>query len=37
VTIRAGTGNNISPSFRWSWAMPGGTGADFYRENRLVE
>lgn len=33
LMIRAGTGNNISPSFYWSWAMPGGTGADFYREN----
>lgn len=33
LTIRAGTGNNIEPSFYWSWAMPGGTGADFYSEN----
>jgi hypothetical protein len=33
MTIRAGTGNNVSPSFYWSWAMPGGTGASFYRDN----
>lgn len=33
LMIRAGTGNNVSPSFYWSWAMPGGTGADYYREN----
>lgn len=33
LTIRAGTGNNVAPSFYWSWAMPGGTGGDFYRDN----
>ena len=33
LMIRAGTGNNVAPSFYWSWAMPGGTGADFYEEN----
>ena len=33
LMIRAGTGNNVSPSFYWSWAMPGGTGASYYREN----
>jgi hypothetical protein len=33
LTIRAGTGNNVAPSFYWSWAMPGGTGGDWYREN----
>jgi Flp pilus assembly protein TadG len=33
LTIRAGTGNNIAPSFYFSWAMPGGTGGDWYREN----
>jgi hypothetical protein len=33
LTIRAGTGNNISPSMYWSWKMPGGTGADYYRDN----
>jgi Flp pilus assembly protein TadG len=33
LTIRAGTGNNVSPSFYFSWAMEGGTGADWYKEN----
>ncbi len=33
LTIRAGTGNNIEPTMYWSWDMPGGTGADFYRDN----
>jgi hypothetical protein len=33
LMIRAGTGNNVSPSFYWSWAMPGGTGASFYEDN----
>jgi hypothetical protein len=33
MMIRAGTGNNIEPSFYFSWAMPGGTGGDWYREN----
>jgi Putative Flp pilus-assembly TadE/G-like len=33
MMIRAGTGNNIFPSMYYSWSMPGGTGADFYREN----
>ena len=33
LMIRAGAGNNVAPSFYWSWAMPGGVGADFYREN----
>ena len=36
LTLRAGTGNNIAPSFYYSWAMPGAdgeTGADWYREN----
>lgn len=33
LTIRAGTGNEVSPSFYLSWAMPGGTGASFYEEN----
>jgi Flp pilus assembly protein TadG len=32
-TIRTGTGTNVEPSFYWSWAMPGGTGGDWYREN----
>jgi hypothetical protein len=31
--LRAGTGNNIEPSFYYSWKMPGDTGGDFYRDN----
>jgi hypothetical protein len=33
LMIRAGTGNNVAPSFYFSWSMPGGTGGDWYREN----
>jgi hypothetical protein len=33
MILRAGTGNNIEPSFYFSWKMPGGTGGDFYRDN----
>ena len=37
LTIRAGSGSQIAPSFYWSWAMPGAptgvTGGDWYREN----
>ena len=33
LTLRAGTGDNINPSFYYSWKMPGDTGGDFYREN----
>ena len=33
LMIRAGTGNNVAPSFYWSWAMPGGTGGNWYSEN----
>ena len=36
LTIRAGTGNNIVPTFYYSWSMPGDNGdigGDFYREN----
>jgi Flp pilus assembly protein TadG len=33
LTLRAGNGHNIEPSMYFSWKMPGGTGADFYREN----
>src|SRR5438874_2817216 len=33
LVIRAGTGNNIEPSSYFSWKMPGGTGASFYRDN----
>jgi Flp pilus assembly protein TadG len=33
LVLRAGTGDNINPSFYFSWKMPGDTGGDFYREN----
>jgi Flp pilus assembly protein TadG len=33
LVLRAGTGDNINPSFYYSWKMPGDTGGDFYREN----
>jgi Flp pilus assembly protein TadG len=33
LMIRAGTGNQISPSFYYSWAMPGGTGGNWYSDN----
>jgi Flp pilus assembly protein TadG len=33
LMIRAGTGNEIAPSTYYSWAMPGGTGGSFYRDN----
>ena len=33
LTLRAGTGDEINPSFYYSWKMPGDTGGDFYREN----
>jgi hypothetical protein len=34
LTLRAGTGNNIQPSFYFSWVMPGSEiGGDYYREN----
>jgi len=33
LTLRAGTGGNIVPSFYYSWKMPGDTGGDFYRDN----
>lgn len=33
LTIKAGTGNNITPSFYFAWAIPGSTGADDYRWN----
>jgi len=35
-TLRAGTGNNIAPTFYYSWSMPGNNGeigADWYEEN----
>jgi Flp pilus assembly protein TadG len=33
LTLRAGTGTNINPSFYFSWKMPDDIGGDFYREN----
>ena len=33
LILRAGGGNNIEPTFYFSWAMPGNTGADWYEEN----
>ncbi|MBI4888024.1 MAG: hypothetical protein HY824_13095 [Acidobacteria bacterium] len=36
VVLRAGTGNNIAPTFYYSWSMPGGNGeigADWYEQN----
>ena len=33
LILRAGSGNNIQPTFYFSWAMPGNTGADWYEEN----
>jgi hypothetical protein len=33
LVLRAGSGDNISPSFYFSWKMPDDTGGDFYREN----
>ncbi len=33
LTLRAGTGNNIVPTFYSSWKMPGEIGGDYYREN----
>jgi hypothetical protein len=33
LVLRAGSGGNITPSFYYSWKMPGEIGADFYEEN----
>jgi len=36
LTLRAGTGNNITPTFYYSWSMPGNNGqigADWYEQN----
>jgi hypothetical protein len=33
LVLRAGTGDQINPSFYFSWKMPGDTGGDFYRDN----
>jgi len=33
LILRAGSGNNIQPTFYFSWAMPGNTGGEWYEEN----
>jgi Flp pilus assembly protein TadG len=33
LTLRAGTGTNINPSFYFSWKMPDDIGGNFYRDN----
>jgi Putative Flp pilus-assembly TadE/G-like len=33
LVLRAGTGDEINPSFYYSWKMPDDVGGDFYREN----
>ena len=33
LILRAATGNNIKPSFYYSWKMPNDVGGDFFREN----
>jgi hypothetical protein len=33
LTLRAGTGDQVNPSFYYSWKMPGDTGGNFYRDN----
>ena len=33
LILRAGQGNNIQPTFYFSWAMPPNTGAQWYQEN----
>jgi len=33
LTLRAGTGANVNPSFYFSWKMPGDTGGSFYSDN----
>jgi hypothetical protein len=33
LTLRAANGDEVSPSFYFSWAMPGGSGGAFYRDN----
>jgi len=33
LTIRAGTGNDINPTFYFSWSMPSSMGGDDYRGN----
>jgi hypothetical protein len=31
--LRAGTGNNIEPTFYYSWKMPGAIGGSYYEDN----
>ena len=31
--LRAGSGNNIEPTFYYSWKMPGAIGGDYYSDN----
>jgi hypothetical protein len=33
LILRAGSGNNIQPTFYFSWAMPGNTGGEWYSQN----
>jgi len=33
LVLRAGTGNNISPTMYFSWKMPSQIGGDYYRDN----
>jgi hypothetical protein len=33
LTLRAGTGDQVNPSFYMSWKMPDDVGGDFYRDN----
>jgi hypothetical protein len=33
LVLKAGTGNNIAPSFYYAWAIPSSTGGDDYRWN----
>ena len=33
LVLRAATGDEVEPSFYFSWKMPGDTGGNFYRDN----
>jgi hypothetical protein len=33
VVLRAGSGNNIAPTFYYSWKMPGAIGGAYYEDN----
>jgi Flp pilus assembly protein TadG len=33
LVLRADTGDQVNPSFYFSWKMPGDTGGNFYRDN----